>query len=219
MGDLINKFKQKLTDDAAIYIAQRLGCEIPAKTIRLEVSEQFQIDISIARILNLTSTKRWGTVYDAAHESYLTQINDLTGIALAAQRTRLKAGDKLQDRLLKMFTKIEKHVDEADKYRQTVIQLLAELPTFLKNCKDKWLIKDARDTLSSLSFCDKKSNDLKLMRELRDTMDMYLKVLKMGKEETSAKMKSPAESGFKKFMASIKKPSLTTGIPNGEQKV
>ncbi len=216
MGDIVNKFKPKLTEEASIYISQRLGCEIPAKTIKLEVSKQFQIDISIARILKLTETKRWNTIRQAAHESYLTQINDLNGIALAAQRTRLKAGDKLQERLLKMFAKIEKHVDDADEYRTKVYAIIDNVPLLFDKKKDKDVISQIVTTMRDLDFCNAKSSDMKLMKELRDTMEIYLKVLKMGKDETSTKIKAPELNGFNKFMAGLKKPQENV---NGETKV
>ena len=177
MGGLYNRFKKKLTDSACIYAMQRLACDIKATTVRDEVAQHFGIEVTAARIGHLTGTKRWHEVYTVAREKYLTKVGDYQGIELAAQRTRLQAGDKIREKLIRIIDRLEAQLNE-----------------------------NAGTALSARSQSS-------IMKQLKDMMEVYLKVLRLGRDETTKSKGVPEIDKFKKFMTGLenKKPGVADG--------
>ena len=164
MGELVNKFKRKLSDEAATYAVQRLACDTKATDITEELRKEFGITISSMRVKALLNTKKWCNIHEIAREEYLNKIRDFSGIALAVQRKRLQDGEKMRERIFRLIEKLEKSIETDEKATN--------------------------------------SYDYSLVRELRGLMEIYLKVLKYGKEETDKNQKQ-GSTGFNKFMAEI----------------
>ncbi len=182
MGERVNRFRKKLTDEAAIYAVQRLACGITAKTIRDEIAQTFGIEITGARISMLTGTKRWNIIYKTAREQFLIKVGDYTGIALAAQRTRLQEGDHLREKLIKIINRLENRLD------------------INASAKDQNI----------------------LMKQLKDMMEVYLKVLQMGRTETkdNNSKKEAGNTGFRDFMKKLyEKPASGETKQSGKKEV
>lgn len=110
MGERYNRFRRKLTEESATYIAQRKGCGGLSADIVKEVQDKFDIKISTERVNKLCTTKRWNEVYLISQAEYHRKLGDFTGMAIAVQRTRLEEGEKIRKKLFRVIESLEKRI-------------------------------------------------------------------------------------------------------------
>ncbi len=200
----VTRFQKKLTDEAATYAVMQLAKDVPVKQITQEINEYFDIKITAVRISKLTQTVRWELIYNEARKVFLASIRDFTGIAIAAQRDRLQAGDKLNKRLQKFMDKIESRINTNEEYHQKMYKLIDSLPELIGDTK---AMEKVRKELLDIDIQIDQGNELALIKELRALIETSIKALNYGRSETEQKARKQPDTplGISQFNDFMKK--------------
>ena len=127
MGNEISKFTRRMTDEACEYAMREMACNKKISQVVREVKDKFDITISAPRLIGMSRSNKWGTLYDAVHEEYLKKLKDYSGIAIATQRTRLEDAEKMRQRINRIIEKLEAKIDEHPNVGEYEIVLIREL--------------------------------------------------------------------------------------------
>ena len=162
-GRLNSKFATKLNADSRFYAAGRLAVGIPAQAVADEIQVKFGIQITGARIGQLTSTnKSVKEYYDVCHKQFLEErAKHITDIAIGVKEERIKDAQIIRKQLFKMMNKLDKKIDE---------------------------VVDEPDALNQRSA-------MRLMKELRSTIETHLKCLQFAHTESKRDAKALREEG------------------------
>lgn len=178
------KFRAKLTPDAKQYSAGRMACGIPAVDIVREIKLKYDIDISPARIGALVNTnKKVKEYYDICRKQFLEEsAKHITDVAIGVQEERIKDAQSIRNRLFKMMSTLERRIDDQ---KSTLEMHRTYMTSIVQSFLDgKKMTEDQATRLISKCIEGSQLHDIHLMKELRETIETHLKVLKFASDDT-----------------------------------